>query len=668
MVYPCSGSAAQTRERGEAKAAAPLCFRVVAMPQQQPEAKCLYILTESPAGWPLATVIDAFGELAADTACNPGRANVALEAVSRRLVQLWASQPAEAEAWLQRCRERFATELACKVTRPELLSEALLQHGAAEFDKYGWGHWRFSEAELLREPRGSAAVREVEAARYLQDPYTRARCRELGERLRQAESQETARKRQKLEETSERRHLEAELHKSQEEGRELRNRLAAAEVEVCSKAADLQSAQSESAGYKEQCKELEHRAKSAESLVAEMREELQKVQDEHCKCQKLCEDLANRLEAAVAEHAEAKERLAHDTAEKLLDLQQEQQQDQSCSCQACCFPISGEELSKAELQLEKAVLQERCEQLRQQLAKAEAKVDLLQGLREEIGMYKERLRVLELERPVVEAKKSHRLGGGIPGHLTPKHHGPAPGDVLENQDPDLAEELGYSFVVDEDSTSVRSGSSVSLVKENCFMLDAIFKSRMDFYCEGRDLQKGSQVLAGDGKTVLEVVEISKEGRAAEVVDLRAGTATLRVTPDHPVHVPNEGGEAGRQQVEGGRLCDDRLGKAGCDHKCRGAGHGVQGLEDRLQARLAGSRLLQPILHPQQGTQEEIAGAPQWHGRERQGLGGSDGWRSLDSRHGGRGVHGLSLYTSTARCAKAVPRAHEFAEFRNFSSS
>jgi len=69
MVYPCSGSA-QTPERGEAKAAAPPCFRV-AMPQQQPEAKCLYILTESPAGWPLATVIDAFGELAADTACNP---------------------------------------------------------------------------------------------------------------------------------------------------------------------------------------------------------------------------------------------------------------------------------------------------------------------------------------------------------------------------------------------------------------------------------------------------------------------------------------------------------------------------------------------------------------------------------------------------------------------
>ena len=512
------------------------------MPQQS-EAKFLRELTEVPAGWPVVTVIDAFVKLAAyaPDCFYKVDANRAREAVSHRLVDLWASQPQEVEAWLERWRQRFAKELAGEATRTEFLSEALLRHGAAEWGKYDGAGWRFSEAGLLRQkPRRSAAERERRAARYLQDPDPRDRCRELAERLAQAENQETARKRQKFEEeTSERRRLEVELQKSQEEGRELGNRLAAAEAEVSFKTADLQTAQSESAGYKEQCKELEHRAKSAELLVAEMRQELQKVQDEHCQCQKLCEDLATRLEVAV-EHVEAKERLGHDAIAK--QVQPQQLQVQSCSCQACCCPIASEEVSKAELQLEKAVLQERCEQLRHQLAKAEAKVDLLQGLREEIGMYKERLRGLELERPVVEAKKSHRLA--------PKHHGPAPGDAFENQDPDLAEELGYSFVVDEDSVdedsaSVLSGSSNYSVKQDCFMLDAVFKSRKDFFSEGRDLQKGSQVLAGDGKTVLEVVEISKEGQATEVVDLQAGAATLRVTPDHPVQIPDERGEPGR---------------------------------------------------------------------------------------------------------------------------
>ena len=60
------------------------------MPQQS-EAKDLTKLTEVPAGWPLATVIDAFVYLAAYI---PGQAR---EAVSFRLVELWASQPEEAQ-------------------------------------------------------------------------------------------------------------------------------------------------------------------------------------------------------------------------------------------------------------------------------------------------------------------------------------------------------------------------------------------------------------------------------------------------------------------------------------------------------------------------------------------------------------------------------------------
>ncbi|OLP84746.1 hypothetical protein AK812_SmicGene34344 [Symbiodinium microadriaticum] len=112
---------------------APKC----AMPQTKE--KYLFHLTEVPAGWPLATVIDAFTYLAG---FPPIRADAsrALQAVSTRLVELWASQPAEAQAW----RELHARE----ATRPEELCEALLRHGAAEFGKYGWNHWRFSEVRL----------------------------------------------------------------------------------------------------------------------------------------------------------------------------------------------------------------------------------------------------------------------------------------------------------------------------------------------------------------------------------------------------------------------------------------------------------------------------------------------------------------------------------------
>ena len=535
------------------------------MPQPS-EAEFLRKLTEVPAGWPLATVIDAFVYLAA---YRPGQAKPdrAREQVSFRLVELWASQPEQAEAWLERCRERFAAELAAQATRRERLCEALLRHGAAEFGKYGYV-WRFSEAGLLRELR-PAAEQESKPAEYLHSPTTRDRCRELAERLVAAESTETARKRQKLEEeTSERRRLEAELQKSQqeecrdlrnrlaaakaevsgkeaelqrsqEERRELRNRLAAAEAEVSSKTAELQTAQTESAECKEQCKELEHRATSAESVVAEMRKELQQLQGEHSKCQERCEDLANRLQAAVTEHAEANELLVHDATEKQLNLQQ---QVESCGYHALCLPVSAPEESKAELQLEKAVLQGRYDQLKQQLAKAEAKVDLLQALREEIGMYKERLRG-----QVVQTRTCHRLDGGTSGQLTQNLRARAPSDAaldLDDEKSDLAEQLGYSLV-DEDRASVLSGSSGCSVKQNCFMLDAVFKSRMDLFREGRDLQKGSQVLAGDGKTVLEVVEISKEGQATEVVDLQADSATLRVTPDHPVQIPDESGEPGR---------------------------------------------------------------------------------------------------------------------------
>ena len=288
---------------------------------------------------------------------------------------------------------------------------------------------------------------------------------------------------------------------------------------------------------KERCEELTTRAAAAESAVAAAacKRSSGSCRLQHCKCQERCEELANRLEAAEAEaseHAKTKERLAHaeaDACEQRLELQRLQKENLRFK-DGCQRAETG---GSTELQVEKAVWQDRCEQLQQQLTEARGQLEVLW---QERGMYQERLCQL------AERKKQefhhHR-------HPTFNHRGPAPSNAaFGDQESDLAEQLGYSLV-DEDHASILSGSSGCSVKQNCFMLDAIFKSRMDVFREGSDLQKGSQVLAGDGETVLEVVEISKEARTTEVVDLQAGAATLRVTPDHPVQVPDEGGKAGR---------------------------------------------------------------------------------------------------------------------------
>ena len=74
----------------------------------QTKAKLPRELTEVPAAWPLGTVIDAFAYLCAFKV-GYAPADRAHEVVSFRLVELWAAQPEEAEAWLERCRESFAT-------------------------------------------------------------------------------------------------------------------------------------------------------------------------------------------------------------------------------------------------------------------------------------------------------------------------------------------------------------------------------------------------------------------------------------------------------------------------------------------------------------------------------------------------------------------------------
>ncbi|CAE7541378.1 unnamed protein product [Symbiodinium sp. CCMP2592] len=536
----------------ESEAVPPRCAAM----SQQSKAKYFFQLTEVPAGWPLTTVIDAFVHLGAYHPEYHADANPAREAVSRRLVELWASQPEEAEAWLERFGELNMA------TRQERLREALRQHGAAAWGKY-FGNWHFSEAGLLRGELRPAAAREAAAARYLQNSYSRDRCRELAERLVAAESLETARKRQKLEEeTSERRRLEAELQTSQEEGRELRNRLAAAEAQVSSKDAELQTAQSESADFKEQREELAARTAAAESAVTEMQQELRQLREEHGKCQERYEEIANRLEAEAAEHATTKERLSQaeaDAAERRLDLQRLQEesrgyQERCQQAEAARWVLSE---SKVELQLENARLQERCEQLQQQLAKAEGQMHVL---REEKATYKERCRQLEC---------------GATSPRTPYasliQQGPTPsGDAASSgQESNLTEELGYVLVEDGvASSSAWSCSSWFSVRPDCFMPDAIFKTRTDgrdHFLKGRDLLKGSQVVAGDGETMVEVCEKPVWSQARGFVRLQAGAAMLEVTAEHPVQVPpaddamddEEGGGSARY-VEAGQLKEGDL--------------------------------------------------------------------------------------------------------------
>ena len=551
--------------------------------------------------------MDAFAYLAAYA--RKKKSVRAREALSRRLVELWASQPVEAEAWLQRCRERFAKELAGKETGPEELEEALLRHGAAEWGKYGWWvrDWRFSEAGLLQgELRGSAALREECAAEYLQFPLIRDRCRELAERLVAAESQETAWKRQKLEEeTSERRRLEAELEKSQEEGRELSNRLAAAEAEVSSKTAELQTVQSESAKCKEQCAELATRAAAAESAVTEMQQEaeeecrdlrnrlavaevevaskdaeLRSVRSEGAKCKEQCKELASRAtgaeemqkeveeqhfkyrehcrelasrlqkaEAEASEHAKTKERLVQaefDAAQRELEVQR-LQQDESRGFTECASAEEGK--GRLELRLEKAVLLARCEQLRQQLSKEDAERSAMLGrmqvLWEEKATYKERCRQLECQ--LAKTKPPHCSSPSV--HASLICQGPAP----SGQESDLSE---YILVEDDmaSCSSILSRSSWFSVKPDCFMADAIFKTRssgVDFFLMGRDLRKGSQVVAADDETILEVCEPPVLSQAKETVRLQAGAATLRVTADHPVQVTAVDGAVEDGEGKGG---------------------------------------------------------------------------------------------------------------------
>ena len=536
FLRPLRGSERRIRHSLRLSTRLPSTAWHAAMPQQS-EATLLTELTEVPAGWSLGTVIDAFCDLAR---YRPGQTNPdrALQALSRRLVDLWASQPAEAQAW----RELHAKD----ATRPEELQEALLRHGAAECGKHWYCGWRFSEAGLLGgELWRSAAERKEAAAAYLQKPHARDRCRELAEKLAQAESRETARKRQKLEEKrgSERRRLEAELHTSQEEGREaaaiawLRWRRRCAERPRSSKQRRTRAPSARSGAKSSQlapqprsqpwwsCSRSSARASSVvrSSRLGWRQKQLSMPAPRSVSHRPKPMLRKGGWRWSGCKRSVAATRSAASTRRRHLGL------------------VLAE---SKELELKNARLQERCEQLQQQLAKAEGQIQVLW---EEKATYKERCR--QLEREVTSSPRTPSI------QASHTQQGPTPSDdaASRGQESNLTEELGYVLVEDGvASSSALSCSSWFSVQPDCFMPDTIFKTRsggIEHFLRGRDLQKGSRVVAGDGETMVEVCEAPVLSQAKGFVRLQAGAAMLEVTADHPVQVP--AADDGMADGEGG---------------------------------------------------------------------------------------------------------------------
>ena len=139
------------------------------------------------------------------------------------------------------------------------------------------------------------------------------------------------------------------------------------------------------------------------------------MQEERGKCQESCEELLARLKAEASQHAETKERLAQaesDAAGQEVELQR--LQEENCGFQERCqlaevrlASLKEEAVSQAELQLDRAVLQ-------QQLAKAEAErsgmLRQLLDLHEEKGMHKERIRELERQLGKAKQRETHHAG------------------------------------------------------------------------------------------------------------------------------------------------------------------------------------------------------------------------------------------------------------------
>ena len=493
------------------------------MAAQEAQSRPLWELAVVPAEWPLKTVMQAwaqvFDRFSQEPAVERGLRR-AEKAVVSRLEDLWASRPKEVERWLTQHRQELYD--LQRHTEEEQL-ECVLE----------WHYWqcldgpkksRFSAAGLVVSPwpegielepreclptdlalrllaaQGRAAA---EAKRRRLDEAAAGSVEDrLQGQLAQAQLQRELLAAQ-LAEVEEAK--AAELQRAREECGRLAEQLAAVQAALSQRAGELQSARDETERYKQQCQELQHRTAVAEGAVADSQSKLCQMQETYQNC---WERLEKRL------------------------LMEE--------------GASGNKADLQALLVENATFKGRCEQLQQNLAKAEAQasgnMQQMLSLCEEKGLYKGRCD--ELQRQLDQEKEqARRLPGGISLHPTGAHHDDG---ASSSQESNSNNDMDYILVDDSDGTSsVLSNSSWFSVKPHCFMLDAIFKTRsygIDFFVMGKDLKKGSQVLAADDETILEVAEAPKVCKATEVVRLQAGAATLQATPDHPVQVPDANGE------------------------------------------------------------------------------------------------------------------------------
>ena len=224
--------------------------------------------------------------------------------------------------------------------------------------------------------------------------------------------------------------------------------------------------------------------------------------------------------------------------------------------QAASSPCRGPEraLDLQSVLVENAVYKDCCEQLKQQ---TDRNMRQIQSLFEEKGMYRERCN--QLQRKLAEAAEGPtRLQGGVSLHPASPHHAEGASSNSSSQESNSKVEMDCDYIVVDDGTSSDlSLSSWFSVKPHCFMLDAIFKTRKygtDFFLMGKDLVKGSEVVAGDEQTILQVSEPPKVCKASEAVRLQARAATLQVTPDYLVQaVEDDELEASNSYRPAGKL-------------------------------------------------------------------------------------------------------------------
>ncbi|CAE7461126.1 unnamed protein product [Symbiodinium sp. CCMP2456] len=255
-------------------------------------------------------------------------------------------------------------------------------------------------------------------------------------------------------------------------------------------------------------------------------------QVELAKCQQRCEELSEELAMAKAELCE----LRKESTCPAREVQAGKQSKSSLTFQPETLLDAAE--FRAML-VENATYKERCEQTKLRLDRAEA--DLSRKTAEKERLLVESATLRERCRIVAHQPQGSReeRGGAATSGAAFATMSPS-GTEASSQDSDPAERMGFT-VVDDCASSVLSHSSWFSVKPHgrCFVTDAIFRTRscgIDFFLMGKDLVKGSRVVAADNETILEVAAAPEVFKETAGFDLQAGDAALRVTADHLVLV------------------------------------------------------------------------------------------------------------------------------------